>query len=125
MIFYISALYYQYNVYFLAPTSSVQNVTLEITDFLSITVSWNQVDCSNQNGPITGYLLKYTNVTYSEIVNITDGNKRTYTVNNLNQNTSYTFTLAAYNDGGIGPYSHEETLKTGLLSLLYAYICTY
>lgn len=125
MIFYISALYYQYNVYFLAPTSSVQNVTLEITDFLSITVSWNQVDCSNQNGPITGYLLKYTNVTYSEIVNITDGNKRTYTVNNLNQNTSYTFTLAAYNDGGIGPYSQEESLQTGLLSLIYAYICTY
>ena len=93
-------------------------MTLEITDILSITVSWNEVDCSNQNGLIIGYLLKYTNVTYSETVNITNGNKRTYTVNNLNQNTSYTFTLAAYNDGGIGPHSEEMTLQTGLLSFI-------
>ena len=93
-------------------------MTLEITDILSIIVSWNEVDCSNQNGPIIGYLLKYSNLTYSETVNITNGNKRTYTVNNLNQNTSYTFTLAAYNDGGFGPHSEEMTLQTGLLSFI-------
>ena len=39
-----------------------------------MTVSWDEVPCSGQNEPISGYLLYYTNITFSDSVNITGGN---------------------------------------------------
>ena len=72
-----------------------------------MTVSWDEVPCSGQNGPITGYLLYYTNTTFSETVNITGGDNRQYNLTTLTPYTNYTVTVIAYNDGGTGPASSE------------------
>ena len=78
-----------------------------------MTVSWNEVPCSGQNGPITGYLIYYTNTTFSDIVNITGGDNRQYNLTTLTPYTNYTVTVTAYNDDGSGPSSSEVIQQTG------------
>ena len=75
----------------IAPVLSVSNITISSVEARSMTVSWGDVPCSGQNGPITGYLLYYTNTTFSDTstitVNITGGDNRQY---NLTTLTPYT-----------------------------------
>ena len=77
-----------------------------------MTISWSEIPCSGQNGPITGYLLSYTNITFNEIVNITGGENRQFNLTTLTPYTNYTVTVIAYNDGGTGPTSNEISQKT-------------
>ena len=74
-------------------------------------VTWDEVPCSGQNGPITGYLLYYANTTFSDTINIT-GENRSYTLTELRPYTNYTVTVAAYNDGGTGPTSDNRIQQT-------------
>ena len=78
-----------------------------------MTVSWDEVPCSRQNGPITGYLLYYTNTTFNDIVNITGGDNRQYNLTTLTPYTNYIVTVRAYNDVGTGPVSSEVIQQTG------------
>ena len=78
-----------------------------------MTISWDEVPCSGQNGPITGYLLYYTNTTFNDTVNITGGDNRQYNLTGLTPYTNYTVTVIAYNDAGTGPSSSEVIQQTG------------
>ena len=74
-----------------------------------MTVSWDEVPCYRQNGPITGYLLYYTNTTFSDSTNITGG-KNKQSMTNLTTHTpytNYTVIVIAYNDADTGPTSRE------------------
>ena len=96
-----------------APISSVSNITISSVEARSMTVSWNEVPCSEQNGPITGYFLYYTNTTFSDTVNISGGDNRQYNLTTLTPYTNYTVTVIAYNDVGTGPASSEVIQQTG------------
>ena len=89
-----------------------------------MSVSWNDVPCVGQNGPITGYLLYYTNTaTFNDTVNITGGDNRQYILTGLTPYTNYTVTVRAYNDAGIGPTSNEviqQTVESGKYTLIFA-----
>ena len=61
------------------PTSSPENITFPSVEARSMIVAWEEVTHSGQNGPITGYLLYYTNTTFSDTINITGGENRAYT----------------------------------------------
>ena len=81
-----------------------------------MSVSWNEVPCIGQNGPITGYLLYYTNATFNDTVNITGEDNRQYILTGLAPYTNYTVTVRAYNVAGIGPTSNEiiqQTVESG------------
>ena len=99
-------------MYLSAPTSSPENILFSAVEARSLTVSWNEVSPSGQNGPITGYLLYYTNTTFSDTINITGGENRVYTLTELRPFTNYTVTVAAYNDAGTGPASDNRTQQT-------------
>ena len=94
------------------PTSSPQNIIFSVVEATSLTVSWDEVPPSGQNGLITGYLLNYTNATFADTINITGGENRSYTLTKLRPYTNYTVTVSAYNDGGIGPASDNRTRQT-------------
>ena len=79
---------------------------------MSLNISWDEVPHSGQNGPITGYLLYYTNTTFSDTINITGGENRSYTLTELRPYTNYTVTVSAYNDVGTGPTSDNRTQQT-------------
>ena len=100
------------------PTSSPENIVLLLAVARSMIVSWDEVPCSRQNGPITGYLLYYTNTTFSNTINITGGENRSYTLTTLRPYTNYTVTMSAYNDGGIGPASDNRIQQTKQASQL-------
>ena len=86
-----------------------------------MTVLWDEVPCSGQNGHITGYLLFYTNATFSDTVNITGGNNRQYNLTMLTPYTNYTVIVTAYNDGGTGPVSSEVIQQTKEAGKLVSY----
>ena len=75
-------------------------------------VSWDEVPPSGQNEPITGYLLCYTNTTFSDNITITGGENRAYTLTELRPYTNYTVTVSAYNDVGTGPSSDSRIQQT-------------
>ena len=77
-----------------------------------MTISWDEVPSSGQNGPITGYLLYYTNTIFNDTVNITGGDNRQYNLTTLTPYTNYTVTVRAYNDAGTGPESSEVIQQT-------------
>ena len=106
-----------------APTLSVNDITISSVEARSMSVSWNEVPCIGQNGPITGYLLYYTNTTFNDTVNITGGDNRQYILTGLTPYTNYTVTVRAYSDAGIGPTSNEtiqQTVESGKYTLLFA-----
>ena len=79
---------------------------------MSLNISWDEVPHSGQNGPITGYLLYYTNTTFSDTINITGGENRSYTLTELRPYTNYTVTVSAYNDVGTGPSNNSRIQQT-------------
>ena len=94
------------------PTSSPENVAFSSVGARSLIVSWDEAPHSGQNGPITGYLLYYTNTTFSDTINITGGENRSYTLTELRPYTNYTVTVSAYNDVGTGPQSDNGIQQT-------------
>ena len=86
-------------------------------------VSWDEVPCIEQNGPITGYLLYYTNTTFDDTVNIIGGDNKQYSLTGLTPYTNYTVTVRAYNNAGIGPTSNEtiqQTVESGKYTLIFS-----
>ena len=68
---------------------------------------WIEVLCSHQNGPVTGYVVRYyatcgadRHVQRNKTVVTTST-----TVSGLNLNTEYAFQMAAVNVNGTGPFS--------------------
>ena len=66
-----------------APISPPENIIFSSIEARSLSVSWDEVPCSEQNGPIAGHLLYYTNTTFSDTINITGGENRAYTLTDL------------------------------------------
>ena len=94
------------------PTSPPENIIFSSVETKSMYISWDEVPHSRQNGPITGYLLYYTNTTFSDTINITGGENRSYTLSELRPYTNYTVTVSAYNDVGTGPTSDNRIQRT-------------
>ena len=78
-----------------------------------MTVSWGEVPCTGRNGPITGYLLTYTNISVNYTLNITGvGSNRQTSLTALRPYTNYTVRISAYNYGQEGPPSDDVTQET-------------
>ena len=96
-----------------APNSSVSTITISSVKAMSMTVSWGEVPCTGRNGPITGYLLTYTNISVNYTLNITGvGSNRQTSLTALRPYTNYTVRISAYNYGQEGPPSDDVTQET-------------
>ena len=91
----------------------------------SITIEWSEVDCTDRNGLITGYRVRYgpTSTTPSQR-QIDTLSGRMFTVDREFITLSYDFEVAAVNVDGTGPYSTPLTVDTAvpsgnILSLLF------
>ena len=80
----------------------------------AVNLSWDEVNC---NGVITGYIVQYTN-TGGMTVTITISATTSVVVAGLIKFRVYSFSVAAINDNGIGPYSNEHKIYTGLLNII-------
>ena len=94
----------------------------------NITIEWSEVDCTDRNGVISGYRVRYgpTSIpSQRQITTISDLGRRMFTVNREFITLSYDFEVAAVNVNGTGPYSTppltvDTTVPSGnILSLLF------
>ena len=77
-----------------------------------VSLSWREVPCIQQNGPVTGYVVRNyatcgadRDVQQNKSVLSTGG-----IIDGLATNTEYDFQVAAVNVNGIGPFSEPITL---------------
>ena len=82
----------------------------------NIIIEWDEVDCEERNGVITGYSVRYglssdiTRQNYST----NDTESRMSTIVELMIRTNYSFEVAAINGDGIGVYSSAVTGTTAV-----------
>ena len=76
----------------------------------AISVQWGPVEpCADQNGPITGYSVRYGTETMSVTADSSGGMT---TISGLIPSTTYSIQVAAENNDLIGPYSTAMNQST-------------
>ena len=97
-----------------APTAAPSNVSVTEVTSSTITVQWEMVPCTHQNGPITGYSVRYgvmgSGSTQTEAVSGTSETETT--ISNLASSTNYSIQVAAINSAGTGNYSYPRRAQT-------------
>ena len=76
----------------------------------SVTLKWNDIPCSSQNGPLLGYVISYTpDGGTTSTASLPIGNNQ---ITGLTPCTNYTLMIAAENDAGIGGFSSPLSVLT-------------
>ena len=93
-----------------APSAPTQNVSVDNTTSVSITISWEPPADEQQNGIIINYVVRvaveggtatYFNSTTTYIV-----------ITSLRPYTTYEYSIAAETSAGMGPFSSINTIRT-------------
>ena len=96
-----------------APSAPPNNLTEATKTSSSVTISWGEVPCQDQNSVIVEYRVLYGAVT-SGVGGTVSTSGRTLTVNGLSPYTNYSIEVSAVNsDGAMGPYSSLLFVVTG------------
>lgn len=83
----------------------------------SIIVRWEPPPKEDQNGPITGYKIRYRKVKSTVQVETTPGNSRHFELMGLEKMAAYSVKIAAMTVNGTGPFTEAgfvETLENDL-----------
>ena len=91
-----------------APSAAPTNAGRTGVTSTSITVRWRTIPCIEQNGDITGYIVRYGSQTQS----VSGGSVTETTISNLTPSTTYNVRVAAVNDADTGPYSSNVSIIT-------------
>ena len=88
----------------------------------TITVQWEEVDCIDRNGLITGYRIRAMTSREDDRIETVD-DVREDTISELSPSTEYTVSVAAVNSQGTGPYSAGMMVETaaGMIYIDTAY----
>ena len=91
----------------------VQNVRSTFATFSSITLTWDELNCVDRNGPLTEYKIEFGTTNFENMKTVTG---TSFTASGLTGNTSYMFKVAAMNSNGPGMYNtivNSMTLPPG------------
>ena len=112
----ITALFFPYSV----PSGAPQSLEGMFVQPTEVFLRWGEVPCVQQNGPITGYVVRYyaicgadRNVQRNKSVVTTGSN-----ISGLTPNNEYAFQVAAVNVNGTGPFSEPTILRGKCVFLL-------
>ena len=101
----------------IAPSAPPNNLTEVNKTSSSVTISWGEVPCQDQNSVIVGYKVLYGTVT-SGVGGTVATSGRALTVNGLSPYTNYSIEVSAVNsDGAMGPYSSPLFVVTDQSSM--------
>ena len=95
---------------FIGPTSAPPGFAVVSVDSTSVTMTWDELPCFSQNGPILSYVLRYTpdgGTTFTAELPL--GSNQ---INGLEPCTRYILMIAAQNDAGIGIFSSPLSVVT-------------
>ena len=98
----------------IAPSAPPTDVRVSVNSPTIITVQWGPVECTHQNGDITGYRVRYGEEGSSvrEDFEPGDSSGGMTTVSGLTKQTVYTVQVAAVTSSGTGVYSNPLTSET-------------
>ena len=91
-----------------APSAAPTNVSVSVINSTSITVQWEMIPCIEQNGDITGYIVRYGSQTQS----VSGGSVTETTISNLTPSTTYNVRVAAMNDADTGGFNSNLFIIT-------------
>ena len=101
------------DMFFSAPTASPSNVNVTDVTSSTITFQWEMVPCDDQNGPITGYSVRYGVMGSSERdIEEVVGDQRMATISGLAAATVYEYEVAGITTADTGVYSDPMTTLT-------------
>ena len=75
----------------------------------SITLTWNDLPCIDQNGPLLGYVIEYTPDGGMASTTLLTGDNQ---LTGLAACTNYAMSIAAQNDAGTGEFSSPLSVIT-------------
>ena len=87
--------------------------TLVTINSTAVSLSWDEVNCTDRNGIITGYSVQYS-IVGGMTVTVNINATTSIVIDGLIKFRVYSFSVAAINDNGIGPYSNEQLFHSGL-----------
>ena len=98
---------------YVAPTGFPSTVMDTTTPRIAM-VTWNAIECIDQNGIITNYMVQFQEQDGGASVagGVVNVNDRTYTVSGLTPATPYTFRVAGVTSSGTGPFSPGRVVTT-------------
>uniref|UniRef100_A0A8C6XWR1 DCC netrin 1 receptor n=1 Tax=Naja naja TaxID=35670 RepID=A0A8C6XWR1_NAJNA len=94
------------------PSTSPQNISLEVVNSKSIKVSWLPPPSSMQNGFITGYKIRHRKTARRGEVETLEPNNLWYLFTGLDKGSQYSFQVAAMTANGTGPSSEWYMAET-------------
>ena len=101
-----------FSVYFLLQTGPSAAPTgfavLSVSTSL-VTLTWNDLPCIDQNGPLLGYVMEYTPDGGMVSTTVLTGSNQ---LTGLAACTNYTMRIAAQNDAGTGEFSSPLSVIT-------------
>ena len=78
----------------------------------AVIISWEEVNCTQSNGVITGYNIQYHTNKEPQSVFLNVTVVTNVTITGLTEFRLYYIRIAAINNNGIGPYSQEFSFYT-------------
>ena len=100
----------QFSIWQQEPAGAPNEFALVSLDATSVTLTWDEVPCSDQNGPILGHVIRYTpDGGTASTAELPFGNNQLI---GLASCTRYTLMVAARNDAGIGIFSPPLPIVT-------------
>ena len=102
-----------------APGAPPPDVTAKAVSYDTIQVAWGELPCVEHNGLITGYVVQVS--LDGEVVSTTDsvGSSTATTLTSLLPLRTYSVSVAAATEQGIGPHSSPVAVTTPLTSMCY------
>ena len=95
---------------YIVPASAPTGLTVASVDSTSVTLTWDELPCFNQNGPLLGHVIRYTpDGGTAFTAEIPFGSNQ---IIGLEPCTRYTLMIAAQNDAGIGIFSSSLSVVT-------------
>ena len=87
-----------------------------IINSTAINLSWREVNCTERNGAITGYSVQYSIVGGIQSTTVTvTGDSTSTVIDGLTRLTYYLVSIAAINNIGVGNYSNDQKVYTGIM----------
>ena len=99
-----------YFIFSIVPNGWPKSLQVSLVNSTANNVTWNEVNCSQRNGLITGYTVVISNSSIAYNLNST---QRYIILNDLEFGTVYNISVAAINTVGRGPFSDPIAIIIG------------
>ena len=100
-------------LYHIERPSGAPVLLVPVISTTTISLSWREVNCTERNGVIIGYIVQYSIVggkQYFTVIRHAGANVTSTVIVGLAQSMTYSVSVTAFTNRGIGPFSNQQTV---------------